>query len=250
MKLRAVFLTLLFCGISSFVRGEGHTPPPKNDWSFKSPIGTFDRAALQRGFQVYKEVCSTCHSMNLVSYRNLRDLGFSHGEVKAIAKQYQVPTLNDEGESITRPAESQDAFVSPYPNEKAARAANNGAYPPDLSLIVKARNGGADYVKALLVGFKEPPAGVTLNPGMHYNVYFQGNQIAMAEPLKEGLVTYTDGTKATVEQMADDVVTFLSWAAEPEMEARKRLGIKVLIYLSVFSVMMYFALRRVRRHIK
>lgn len=225
------------------VAGEA-IPIPKNKWEFQKLLGTFDRGALQRGFQVYKEVCATCHSLHQLSYRHLMKIGFSAAEVKAIAKGFEVQVVNDEGEKVNRPALSSDRFVSPYANQQAARAANNGAYPPDLSVIVKARLDGANYLKALLLGFKEPPAGFKLFPGMYYNSYFSGHQIAMAPPLKADQVAYADGTKATVEQMVNDVVTFLAWAAEPELEARKRIGIKVLLFLSIFALMMLAVLRR------
>jgi ubiquinol-cytochrome c reductase cytochrome c1 subunit len=223
---------------------------PKNEWGFKKFFGTYDRAALQRGFQVYKEVCSACHGMDHLYYRNLEALGFTGAQVKTIARDYKIPSIDDQGQSFERPAEPSDRFVAPFPNELAARAANNGAYPPDLSLIVKARAGGPDYIKALLLGFKAAPEGFKLYPGMHYNAYFSGHQIAMAPPLTEGQVTYADGTKATVEQMVDDVVTFMAWAAEPELEVRKKLGIRVMLFLSVFAVFMFFVLRQAKKAIK
>jgi Cytochrome c1 len=225
--------------------------PPQNTWSFSGPFGAFDRAALQRGFQVYKEVCAGCHSVKHLRYEKLQALGFSKAEIKAIAASAEVPgPLNDDGEPTTKPAEPADYFARPYPNEKAARAANNGAYPVDLSLITKARKYGADYVVALLTGFAQAPKNFHLMPGMYYNPYFEGHQIAMAPPLAEGLVTYSDGTPATVEQMAHDVVTFLAWVSEPELEERKRLGIKVLIFLSFFTLLLFILMRRTWRGIK
>jgi len=222
--------------------------PPKLHWSFSGMFGTFDRAALQRGFQVYKEVCSACHSMHYLSYRNLTALGFSEDEVKAIAAGYEVQDKepNDQGEMFKRPGRPSDRFVSPFPNEQAARAANGGAYPPDLSLMIKAREGGADYVHALLAaGYQQAPAGVQVPEGKHFNVYFPGNMIAMAPPLNEGAVTFADGTKSSVHQMASDVATFLAWAAEPEMEVRKRTGIKVILFLIVLSGLLYAVKRKV-----
>lgn len=222
--------------------------PPGQDWSFEGFFGTFDRAALQRGFQVYKEVCAACHAMKYVRYRDLRALGFSEDEVKAIAAEYEVTDgPNDQGEMFQRPARPADPFRSPFPNQNAARAANNGAYPPDLSLVTKARVAGPDYVYALLTGYTDPPAGVQLMPGMSYNAWFPGHQIAMAPPLNEGQVTFADGTRATVEQMAHDVTTFLTWAAEPEMEARKRLGVKVVLFLIVLAGLLYATKRKVWR---
>jgi ubiquinol-cytochrome c reductase cytochrome c1 subunit len=222
-------------------------PPPKQDWSFSGPLGTYDRASLQRGFQVYKEVCSACHAMSLVSYRNLSALGFSDAEIKAIAASVEVMDTepNDQGEFVERQGRPADHFKSPFANEQASRAANNGAYPPDLSLMTKARAGGADYVHAILTGYHEPPTGMTVPEGMNYNQYFHGHMIAMPAPLSEGAVTFADNTPATVEQMAHDVATFLTWAAEPEMEQRKRLGVKVLLFLLLMTGVIFAWKRKV-----
>jgi ubiquinol-cytochrome c reductase cytochrome c1 subunit len=222
----------------------GAPKPQAQTWSFDGLFGTFDRGAVQRGFLVYNTVCSACHSLSLVAYRNLADIGFKDEAVKAIAAAKEVQDgPNDAGEMFNRPARPADRFARPFPNDNAARAANNGALPPDLSLITKARKGGADYLYALLTSYKEPPANFKMMEGMQYNEYFPGHQIAMAPPLAEGGVEYADGTKATVQQMAHDVATFLTWAAEPEMEARKRMGVKVLIFLIVLTAMLY-ALKR------
>jgi len=221
--------------------------PPAQPWSFNGAFGTYDRAALQRGFQVYKEVCSACHSMHYVAYRNLGDPGgpgFSEAEVKAIAASVEVPgDLDDAGEPTTRPGIPSDKFKSPFANDKQARAANNGAFPPDLSLMAKARAHGPDYTHALLVGYAEPPAGFALGQGMSYNKYFPGHQIAMAPPLAEDAITYTDGTKATVEQMASDVSHFMMWAAEPKLEDRKRIGFQAIVFL-VFATGIFYAVKR------
>ena len=221
--------------------------PPARDWSFHGMFGTFDRGAAQRGFQVYQEVCAACHSLKLVAYRNLSGIGLSEDQIKAIAAEVEVTDgPNDEGEMFQRPARPSDRFVKPFANDNAARAANNGALPPDLSLMVKARKGGADYLHALLTGYKEePPAGIKLSEGMNYNLYFPGNQIAMAPPVADDAVEYADGTKATADQIATDVATFLAWAAEPELEERKRLGIKVLLFLIVLTGMLYAVKRQV-----
>ena len=218
---------------------------PAHDWSFTGLFGTYDRDALRRGFQVYKEVCAVCHAMNRVAYRNLGSIGFAGGEITEIAAEYEVEDGPDEdGEMFFRPARPSDRFVSPFENEAAARAANGGAYPLDLSLIVKAREGGADYIRALLVGYRdEPPEGFELNVGMYYNDYFPGHQIAMPPPMVEDQVEYEDGTPATVEQMAEDVTVFMTWATSPEMEARKNMGISVLIFRVVLTGMLY-ALKR------
>jgi len=219
---------------------------PDRHWSWEGPFGTFDRAALRRGLQVYADVCSSCHSLELVAYRNLQDIGFSEAEVKAFAANFEVEDgPNEDGDMYSRPAKPSDRFASPFANDNAARASNGGALPPDLSLMTKARKNGSDYVHALLTGYEEPPADFTLLEGMNYNAYFPGHQIAMAPPIGDDTVEYADGTEATTEQIAADVVTFLSWAAEPEMEARKRLGIKVIIFLVVFTGFAYALKRKI-----
>ena len=226
--------------------GNKTPPPPSRNWSFTGLLGTFDHGALQRGFQVYNEVCAGCHSLRLVAYRNLIDIGFTEDQVKKIAAEMEVQDgPNDEGEMFDRPARASDRFVKPFPNENAARAANNGAFPPDLSLIVKARKDGANYLHALMTGYKDPPADKPLPEGMAYNLYFPGSQIAMPAPLSEDGVEYTDKTKATVAQMASDVTTFLAWAAEPELEARKRLGAKVILFLLVLTGLLYAVKRKI-----
>lgn len=231
--------------------------PPAQSWSWQGIFGTYDRAALQRGLQVYKEVCSACHAMSHVRYRDLGGgtggphepligLGYTEAEVKAIAAEYTViDGPNDNGEMFERPARPADRFKKPFANEKAARAANNGAYPVDLSLVVDARPHGADYIYALLIGYDDPPAGFVLGDGMNYNAWFAGRQIAMVAPLSDDRIVYGDGTKATVSQMARDVTTFLAWASEPNLEARKALGIKVMLFLIVFAGLLYAVKRRV-----
>jgi ubiquinol-cytochrome c reductase cytochrome c1 subunit len=221
--------------------------PPKQDWSFYGALGTFDRAAAQRGFQIYREVCSACHSMNLLSYRNLADLGYDEAQVKAIAASVTVQDgPNDQGEMFDRPGRPSDHFKPPYPNEQAARAVNNGALPPDLSLIIKAREYGPDYVYGILTGFKDtPPPGITVAKGMYYNEYFPGHQIAMPPPLTDDRVTYADGTKATLQQEAHDVATFLTWASEPKLEERHKVGARVMIFLVVLSGIMYGVKRKI-----
>lgn len=219
---------------------------PKEEWSFQGIFGTYDRAALQRGFQVFKEVCNSCHALSMVRYRSLQDIGFSEEEVKALAAEATVVDgPNDDGDMFDRPGQPSDPFHSPFPNEKAARAANGGAYPPDLSLITKARKGGPDYSYGILTGYEEAPADFAMQEGLNYNHYFPGYQIAMPQPLSEDAVEYADGTPATVEQMSHDVVTFLNWAAEPELEARKRMGIKVMLFLVVFTGLLYATKRKI-----
>ncbi|MBC8790584.1 MAG: cytochrome c1 [Tagaea sp. CACIAM 22H2] len=226
--------------------------PPAQKWAHTGFFGTFDRAELQRGFQVYKEVCAACHAMHQIRYRNLAGIGLSEAEIAAIAKEYEVTDgPNDEGEMFQRPARASDRFKSPFPNQQAARAANGGAYPPDLSLIAKNRVGGENYVYALLTGYKEtPPAGVTLMDGMYYNDWFAGHQIGMAPPLSDDRVTYADGTKATLAQQARDVSVFLAWAASPHLEARNSLGVKVMIFLIILAGLLYATKRKVWRDIK
>jgi ubiquinol-cytochrome c reductase cytochrome c1 subunit len=222
------------------------TALPEVHWSFDGVFGSFDRAALQRGFQVFKEVCSTCHALSLVNFRNLTELGYSEEEVKAFAAGYNVTDgPNDDGEMFERPALPSDAWPAPYPNEKAARAAFGGAYPPDLSLMAKARVGGPSYIYAILTGYHEPPADMTMNAGMNYNLYFPGNQIAMPQPLTDGAVEYQDGTVASLDQEAHDVATFLMWAAEPKLEARKQTGINVMLFLVVLTGLLFAAKRKV-----
>jgi len=229
----------------------GAIPPKEKHWSFQTPLGTFDRAALQRGFQVYKEVCAACHGLSHIRFRELSALGFNNKEIKAIANDYQIKDgPNDEGEMFDRPGIPGDAFPDPYPNEQAARVVNGGAYPVDLSLIIKGRENGANYVYSLLTGYKDPPKDLVLFEGKSYNPYFEGGQISMIAPLNEGQVTYSDGTTATVDQMAQDVVTFLAWASEPELETRRQIGLKVILYLIVFSLLMYFVYRSVWRNVK
>ena len=223
--------------------------PIKVDWSFKGLTGTFDRASLQRGFQVYKEVCASCHSMQYLSYRNLGEPGgpeFSEQEVKAIAASFEIDDGPDsQGEMFTRPGKPSDKFKSPYPNTQAAIAANGGAYPPDMSVLVKARKGGANYIYSVLVGYEDPPPGITLDDGVYYNKYMSGNKIKMPNNLMDGLVEYADGTVSSVDQMAKDVTTFLAWAAEPELEERHRTGVKVIIYLVLLTTLVYLSMKRI-----
>ena len=225
------------------------TDPIKVDWSFKGITGTFDRASLQRGFQVYKEVCSSCHSMQYLSYRNLGEPGgpeFTEAEVKAIAASFEVTDGPDsQGEMFTRPGRPSDMFVSPHPNKEAAAAANGGAYPPDMSVLVKARKGGANYIYSVLVGYEDPPPGVKLDDGVYYNKYMIGNKIKMPNNLMDGLVEYADGTESTVDQMAKDVTTFLAWAAEPELEERHKTGVKVIIYLVLLTILVYLSMKKI-----
>ena len=230
----------------ALARAAGEPALPRQQWSFDGVFGTYDRASAQRGFQVYKEICSACHPVKHLHFRDLTDIGYSEDEVKAIASGYQVTDgPNDEGQMFQRPGRPSDPIPGPFPNDQAARAANNGALPPDQSLIVKARPGGPDYVYGILTGYKDPPADFKLLPGMSYNEFFPGHQIAMPPPLADNAVTFADGVPATVPQMAHDVVTFLTWAAEPRLEDRHRTGFKVTLFLVVAALVFYAAKRKI-----
>ncbi|MDE0779474.1 MAG: cytochrome c1 [Alphaproteobacteria bacterium] len=230
---------------SSAIAAGGAKHAVAQDWHFEGVFGTVDRASAQRGLQVYLEVCSGCHALKQVAYRNLAALGFTETEIKAIAANYEVTDgPNDEGEMFQRPAVVSDSFVSPFPNAEAAKASNNGALPPDLSLQVKAHAGGADYIRGLLTGYEDAPSGTDVPDGLNYNPFFPGSFIAMPAPLAEDGVEYTDGTKASVDQMAWDVVNFMQWAAEPEMEQRKKTGFKVVLFLIILSAVLYAAKRK------
>ncbi len=242
-------------------------PPPRQSWSFAGPFGTFDRAQLQRGFKVYREVCQGCHGLTSISFRNLMEPGgpeFTRAQVEAIAREYTIKDgPNDQGEMFDRPGRLADRFPAPFANENAARAANGGAYPYDLSVMAKARQYergfpwfvfdiftqyqelGADYIAALLMGYEDPPSNVTLPAGATYNKYFPGHAIGMPAPLQNGSVSYTDGSPETVAQYSKDLAAFLMWTAEPHLEARKRIGFQVIIFLLVFSGLLYFTKKKV-----
>ena len=228
---------------------ETNTDYAKTNWSFKGIFGTFDRASLQRGYQVYQEVCSGCHSVQHLSYRNLSEKGgpeFSIEEAKAIASQFEVEDgPNSDGEMFNRPGRLSDKFVKPYPNIQASTAANGGAYPPDMSVLAKARAGGADYIYSLLLGYEEAPSGFELDDGVYYNKYMPGNKIKMSAPLSDGLVEYSDGTQSTTTQMAKDITTFLVWAAEPHLESQHRMGFKAIIYLIILLTLVYMSKQKV-----
>ncbi|WP_291296665.1 cytochrome c1 [Elioraea sp.] len=243
----------LALGLPIAAHAAGEVPkPPAQNWSFGGLFGTFDRASAQRGFQVYKEVCAACHAMKQISYRNLADIGLSDAEIRAIAADVQVKDgPNDDGDMFERPGRPSDRFRSPFANEKAARAVNNGAYPVDLSLIIKARGGGADYLYALLTGYRdEPPEGVPAMDGMHWNDYFPGHWIAMGRPLNDDQVTFADGTPATTSQMARDLTTFMAWAAEPELEERRAMGVRVILFLIILAGMTYGVKRKIWADLK
>ena len=248
--LNRIILTIFISTVSFSVYSEEvNTNYVNTSWSFKGIFGTFDRASLQRGYQVYQEVCSGCHSVQYLSYRNLSEKGgpeFSIEEAKAIAAQFEVTDgPNSDGEIFMRPGRLSDKFVKPYPNVEASKAANDGAYPPDMSVLAKARKGGADYIYSLLLGYEEAPTGFELDEGVYYNKYMSGNKIKMTAPLSDGLVEYSDGTQATTAQMAKDVTTFLVWASEPHLEAQHRIGFKVIIYLIILLTLVYMSKQKV-----
>jgi ubiquinol-cytochrome c reductase cytochrome c1 subunit len=241
----AVALLPVIGQVGAAQAAEGGEPLPKQKWSFDGIFGRYDHAALQRGFLIYKEVCSACHSMNLMAYRNLTGMGVSEAAAKEVAATVETTDgPNDAGEMFQRPGELRDHFYKPFANEKAARAANNGALPPDLSLMAKARAGGPDHIYGILTGYEEPPAGFKLGEGMNYNKYFPGHQIAMAQPLQAGDPA-PDGTPGTLEQKAHDVAAFLMYAAEPKLEDRKRTGVKVILFLLVLTGLLYAVKRKI-----
>tara|TARA_B100000989_G_scaffold260558_1_gene211198 strand:+ start:7298 stop:8077 length:780 start_codon:yes stop_codon:yes gene_type:complete len=247
--LRILSLIILFFGATYNANAAEKIEYLKTDWSFKGLFGKFDRGALQRGYQVYTEVCSSCHSMKYLSYRNLAEKGgpeFTEAQAKAIAASFEVTDgPNEDGEMFTRPGKLSDKFVMPYENVKAAQAANGGAYPPDMSVLVKARTGGVDYIYSLLQGYEDPPIGMILDEGVHYNKYMYGNKIKMSNQLSDGLVEYSDGTQSTVQQMSKDVTTFLMWAAEPHLETRHQMGFKAIVYLIILTTLVYFSMKRI-----
>ncbi len=245
MKKLLASLLIAAAALPAYASGGGHALK-QVDWKFDGIFGKFDEPAIQRGFQVYKEVCSSCHSMKLVPFRKLEEVGFSEAEVKSLAAGYTVKDgPNDDGDMFERPGRPSDKFPAPYANDKAARVANQGALPPDMSLLIKARADGANYVYSLLTGYGHVPEGFAVPEGTHYNAVFPGGIIKMAPPLQDDTVTYQDETKSTLDQQARDVVNFLQWAAEPEMAERKRMGIKVMLFLGIMTAFFYISKKRI-----
>jgi cytochrome c1 len=269
---RALFATVLAGSLLGLVapacaQMEAQVPPPPQKWSFAGPFGKYDEAQLQRGFKIYREVCSACHSLNLLSFRNLAEPGgpgFSEAQIGTIASEYRISDLDDQGNPIQRPGRPADHFPPPFANELAAKAANGGTAPPDMSTLAKARTyqrgfpwfvfdmimqyqeQGPDYIAAIVNGFRDPPPkGFQLPAGAHYNEYFPGHAIAMPPPLQAGQVKYDDGTPETIEQYSKDVAAFLMWAAEPHLVQRKRIGFQVMIFLIVLSGLLYFTKKKV-----
>ncbi|MFH1806937.1 MAG: cytochrome c1 [Pseudomonadota bacterium] len=246
--LTAIAAAFAITSFSASSQAAGNAPvPAAQEWSWNGLFGTYDRAQLQRGLQVYKGICAGCHSLKYIAFRNLEDIGFNEDQVKAIAADYDIEDgPNEEGEMFSRPGIASDYFPSPFPNDQAAAASNGGSIPPDLSLMTKARVNGPDYVFGLLTGYEEEaPEGFDLAEGKYYNHYFPGHQISMAPPLYDDAVEYTDGTPATIEQHAHDVVAFLNWTAQPELEARKSMGMKVILFLIVLTAMLYALKRKI-----
>ena len=264
VRLLAFGLGLIFCVVllyGAVVPRDAVVPDPvakyhlaPREISFQQDgiFGTFDRGQLQRGYQVYKEVCSACHSLHRVAFRNLAALGFTASQIKALAKQSDVASIDEKtGEASTRKALPSDKIPGPYANEQAARAANNNALPPDLSLITKAREEGSRYVPSLLTGYRKAPADWKVPTGLYYNPWFRSLNIAMPPPLtSDGQVTYTDGTKASREQMAEDVAAFLTWAAEPTLENRRRTGVGAVLFLLALTALGYLSYSRVWADLK
>ena len=245
IKQFSIVIISLFLTAPAMAAG-GDVELQKRDWSFSGPFGAFDKAAMQRGFQAYREVCAGCHGMKLIAFRNFADLGYNNDEIKAIAAEYEVQDgPNDDGEMFMRPGIAADRIPSPYANDNAARASNNGVLPPDLSLIAKARGNGPDYLFSLLAGYKDAPGGTTVPDGMYYNAAYPGHLIAMPQPLYGEDVTYSGDADDSIEGISSDLVQFLMWAAEPKMEVRKRIGVAAVFFLGVFVVVSYMAKRRV-----
>jgi ubiquinol-cytochrome c reductase cytochrome c1 subunit len=246
MLKRCAVAALALLGAVALAHAQEASSPPAQEWSFNGVFGTYDRAALQRGFQVYKQICSACHAVEHLHFRDLAALGYDEDEIKGLAAGYEVTDgPNDKGEMYKRPGRPSDSIPGPFPNEQAAAAANGGRAPPDLSMIVKAREGGPDHVFAILTGFIKPPNGFTVPEGTFYNEYFPGHLIKMPPPLSADAVSFADKTPATVPQMAHDVATFLTWAADPNLEARHRIGFKVLFFLIVAVGVFYAAKRKI-----
>lgn len=245
MKYFLGFVTVAMMAGAAFAAGDVHHPK-QMQWSFDGALGRVDKPSAQRGLQVYKEVCSACHGLTRVAFRTLTGIGFSEAEVKSLAATYTFSELDDNGEPKDRPGLPSDKFPRPHANDKAAASANGGAVPPDLSLIIKARHDGANYVYSLLTGYgQEVPEHLSVPEGAHYNPYMAGGVIKMAPPISDDGVTYQDSTAASLDQQAKDVVNFLQWAAEPEMEERKHMGLHVMIFLTIMTVLFYLVKKRV-----
>ncbi|MDA0708423.1 MAG: cytochrome c1 [Proteobacteria bacterium] len=258
----SIVITAIICGSISAYAATGDAPhPEKHDWKSAGIFGKWDQPSLQRGLQVYQQVCAACHSLDLVAFRTLDQLGYNEDEIKAIAAEYEYDVINSDGDIDARPGIPSDYFPSPFANEQAARASNGGALPPDFSVLIKSREHmsflpsmttyGEDYIVALMTGYEEEaPEGFDLGEGLYYNHYFPDYQIAMAPPLFDDIVEYADGTPATLEQTAYDVANFMYWASDPTMQDRKEMGLKVMIFLIIFTIMLYFTNKRIWAKVK
>ena len=246
-----ILITIIFFITTNSIKAAEKIELINQNWPFHGFFGRFDQSSLQRGFKVYREVCAGCHGIKHVSYRDLNSIGLTKDEIKSLAAEYEIKDgPNDEGEMYMRFAKPSDKFVGPYSNDKEARLANNGAYPPDLSLMVKARAGGADYLYSLLNGYVDEPEEFELNDGMYYNLIYPGKQIAMPQPIYDDMVEYDDGTIASQDQIIRDVTSFLAWTAEPELEERKSMGVKVIFFLILITLMLYAVKRKVWKDIE
>jgi ubiquinol-cytochrome c reductase cytochrome b/c1 subunit len=269
MKRTVLALTLATSAVAALAlpaTAEEQVAPPRLSWSFAGPFGKYDPAQLQRGFKIYREVCSACHSIQMLAFRNLADPGgpgFSEAQAAAVAAEFKVKDLDDQGNPIERPGRPADTFPPPFANELAAKAANGGTAPPDMSTLAKARTysrgfpwfifdaftqyqeQGPDYIAALLKGYEDPPKGFQLPQGGNYNRYFPGHNIAMPPPLQAGQVTFDDGAPQTMDQYSRDIAAFLMWAAEPHLVQRKRIGFQAMIFLIVLAGLMYFTKKKV-----
>jgi len=247
LGLRTAVAATVLCLATGGVQAAGNAEHPLTEhWSFNGIFGHYDRAEAQRGLQVFLEICAQCHGAKYLRYGDLADLGYDEEQIDAIAAQFEVEDgPDDEGEMFMRAARPTDTFPEPYANEKAAAAMNNGKAPPDLSLMVKARHDGANYIYALMTGYDEPPEELELSDGLTYNPYFPSHQIAMPQPLWGEDVEYADGTETSIEQEARDVVTFLAWASEPGMERRKNMGLKVMLFVLIMTGLFYATKRKV-----
>jgi ubiquinol-cytochrome c reductase cytochrome b/c1 subunit len=271
VKILPLAAVLLLPALPAGAQEHAAPPPPQQRWSFAGPFGLYNPAQLQRGFKVYKEVCAACHSISMLAFRNLADPGgpgYTEAQAATVAATYKIKDLDDQGNPIERDGRPADNFPSPFPNELAAAAANGGVAPPDFSTIAKARTyqrgfpwfifdmftayqeQGPDYIHAILTGYKEPPKGVNVPAGRHYNEYFPGHVIAMPQPIQDGQVTYDDGSPQTVEQYSHDVAAFLMWVAEPKLDARHRIGFQVMIFLIVLAGLLYFTKKKVWREVE
>ena len=218
----------------------------KQNWSFEGIFGRYDNSTLQRGLQIYQEVCSACHGMKRLRFRELRDLGFTDGQIKKYAETFEIlDGPNELGEMFLRPGEPSDTFVSPYKNKEEAKASFGGSYPPDLSLLTKAIKNGPDYIYSLLTGYEDPPKEFKLTDGLYYNPYYDGKVIAMPPPLYDNAIEYIDGTNASLDQLSYDIVHFLNWAAEPKLQQRKSLGLKVLLFLIILTLLLYVTMKEI-----